>query len=62
MEDLEHISYEKKAELIEKIYEVKIPRQTVQYHESINSEKYLSKKEEKINKSLKKEILNFQEL
>ena len=38
LEDLERISYEKKAELIEKRYDVKIPRQTVQYHESINSE------------------------
>ena len=49
LEDLEHISYEKKAELIEKRYGVKIPRQTVQYHESINSEQYLSKKRGKNN-------------
>ena len=48
LEDLEHISYEKKSKLIEKQYGIKIPRQTVQYHEFIKSEQYLSQKEEKI--------------
>ena len=45
LEDLEHISYEKKSELIEKQYGIKIPRQTVQYHEFAKSEQYLSQKE-----------------
>ena len=59
LEDLEHISYEKKSELIEKRYGVKIPRQTVQYHESIESEQYLSKKEEKITQMLKERNIEF---
>ena len=59
LEDLEHISYEKKAELIEKRYGVKIPRQTVQYHESLKSEEYLSKKEEKIRQMLKERNIEF---
>ena len=59
LEDLEHISYEKKAELIEKRHGVKIPRQTVQYHESIKSEQYLSKKEEKITQILKERNIEF---
>ena len=59
LEDLEHISYEKKAELIEKRHGVKIPRQTVQYHESIKSEEYLSRKEEKILKILKERNIKF---
>ena len=59
LEDLEHISYEKKAELIEKRHGVKIPRQTVQYHESIKSEEYLSRKEEKIQKMLKERNIEF---
>lgn len=59
MEDLEHISYEKKAELIQKRYDVKIPRQTVQYHESRESEGYLSKKEEKINQIIKQRNIEF---
>ena len=50
LEDLEHISYQKKAELIQKRYSVKIPKQTVQYHESRESKEYLSKKEEKLIK------------
>ena len=50
LEDLEHISYEKKAELIQKRHGVKIPRQTVQYHESRESEEYLCKKEKKLIK------------
>ena len=59
LEDLEHISYEKKAELIEKRYAVKISRQTVQYHESIKSEQYLSKKEEIITQILKERNMEF---
>ena len=59
LEDLEHISYEKKAELIQKRYDVKIPRQTVQYHEFTESEEYLSKKEEKINQIIKERNLEF---
>ena len=51
--------YEKKAELIEKRYDVKIPRQTVQYHESIKSEQYLSKKEEKITQIIKERNIKF---
>lgn len=59
LEDLEHISYEKKAELIEKRHGVKIPRQTVHYHESTKSEQYLSKKEEKIRQLLKEKNIEF---
>ena len=59
LEDLEHISYEKKAELIKKRYGIKIQRQTVQYHESINSEQYLSKKEEKITQIIKERNIEF---
>ena len=59
LEDLEHISYEKKAELIEKRYGVEIPKQTVQYHESLKSEQYLSKKEEKITQMLKERNIEF---
>lgn len=59
LEDLEHISYEKKAELIEKRHGVKIPRQTVQYHESLISEEYLSKKEEKILQIIKERNIEF---
>ena len=42
-----------------KKYGVKIPRQTVQYHESINSEQYLSKKEEKITQIIKERNIEF---
>ena len=59
LEDLEHISYEKKAELIQKRYGVKIPRQTVQYHEFMESEEYLSKKEEKINQIIEERNIEF---
>ena len=59
LEDLEHISYEKKAELIQKRYGVKIPRQTVQYHEFTESEEYLSKKEEKINQIIEERNIEF---
>ena len=56
---MEHISYEKKAELIQKRYDVKIPRQTVQYHEFSESEQYLTKKEEKINQIIKERNIEF---
>lgn len=59
LEDLEHISYEKKTELIEKRHGVKIPRQTVQYHEPLISEEYLSKKEEKITQIIKERNIEF---
>jgi len=59
LEDLEHISYEKKAELIQKRHDVKIPRQTVQYHEFSESEQYLTKKEEKINQIIKERNIEF---
>ena len=45
IEYLEHTSYEKKSELIENQYGIKIPRQTVQYHEFTKSKQYLSQKE-----------------
>ena len=59
LEDLEHISYEKKSELIEKQYGIKIPRQTVQYHEFIKSEQYLSQKEEKIAQLIQERNIEF---
>ena len=59
IEDLEHISYEKKAELIEKQYGVQISRQTVQYHEFKKSEEYLSKKEEKITQMIQARNIEF---
>lgn len=59
IEYLEHISYEKKAELIEKQYGVQISRQTVQYHEFKKSEEYLSKKEEIITKMIQERNIEF---
>ena len=54
MEDLEHVSYEKKVELIEKRHGAEIPRQTVHYHESVKTEQNSSKKEEKNKTTSKK--------
>ncbi len=53
IEGIEHISYEKKAELIEKNHGVKIPRQTVHHHQLTQSDQLLTKKEEKIQIMLK---------
>lgn len=49
----------KKSELIEKRQDVKLPTQTVHYHESVKSEQYLSKKEEIIRQILKERNIEF---
>ena len=51
---IDHISYEKKAELIELTTGAKIHRSTVHYHEKTLSDDYLAKKEKEIAEMLKK--------
>ena len=49
-----YLSYEKKADFMEWIFGVQIPRTTVYYHENILSEEYLARKEKELFKMLKK--------
>jgi hypothetical protein len=51
---LDHISYEKKSELVEMIFGVKINRQTIHYHEKTLAGEYLDEKEKEIALMLKK--------
>lgn len=54
LEYIEHISHEKKAEIIQKEIGTKIPRQTIQYHEFEKSEQFIEKEEKTIQKEIKK--------
>ena len=51
---IDHISYEKKAELIELTTGAKIERSTVCYHEKTLADDYLAKKEKEIARMIKK--------
>lgn len=53
LEYIEHISHEKKAEIIQKEIGVKIPRQTVQYHEFEKSEQFIERENKKIQNEIK---------
>ena len=53
LEYIEHISHEKKAEIIQNEIGVKIPRQTVQYHEFEKSEQFIEKENKKIQNEIK---------
>lgn len=55
LEYIEHISHEKKAEIIQKEIGTKIPRQTIQYHEFEKSEQFIEKKKKQYEKKSKKE-------
>ena len=55
LEYIEHISHEKKAEIIQDEIGVKIPRQTIQYHEFKKSEEFLEKEEKEIQNEIKKQ-------
>lgn len=54
MDSINHLSYDKKSEMIEKQFGVKIPRSTEYYHEKSLTKQFISKEEKKIQK----EILN----
>ena len=51
---IDYSSYDKKSDLIELMTGVKIPRQTIHYHEKTLSEEYLAKKEKEIAQTIKK--------
>ena len=51
---IDHLSFEKKSELIELMTGVKIPRTTIYWHEKSLSQEYLDKKEKKLRKMIKK--------
>jgi IS1 family transposase len=51
---INYSSYEKKSDFIEMITGVKIPRQTIYYHEKTLSEEYLAKKEKEMAQMIKK--------
>ena len=50
---IDHISYEKKSEIIELMFGVKIPRTTIHWHEKALSLEYLAKKEKEVAKMIK---------
>ena len=55
LEYIEHISHEKKAEIIEDEIGFKIPRQTIQYHEFQKSKEFIENEEKEIQIELKKQ-------
>lgn len=54
LEYIEHISHEKKAEIIQDEIGFKIPRQTIQYHEFKKSEEFMENEEKELQNEIKK--------
>ena len=50
---IDYLSYEKKADFMELIFGITIPRSTVYYHENILSDEYLARKEKEMSMMIK---------